>query len=118
MADGCAAARFQPRSINGIAKASICRPARRFWRKAFSYGSCAYGLQFHPEVTYAMMCKWTVTGEERLGLPGAMPREMHLKGWYLHDAAVAQWLKAFLRAWVRGEAGSAQPCACPQAGLA
>ncbi|MDR3461801.1 MAG: glutamine amidotransferase [Beijerinckiaceae bacterium] len=100
------------------AGATLLAQGDDFETQAFSYGSSAYGLQFHPEVTYAMMCKWTVKGEARLGLPGAMPREMHLKGWYLHDAAVAQWLKAFLRAWVRGEAGSAQPCVCPQAGLA
>ncbi len=77
-----------------------------FETQAFSYGAGAYGLQFHPEVTYAMMCKWTVRGVERLGMPGARPRDMHLKGWYLHDAAVALWLKAFLKAWVRGGTGS------------
>jgi GMP synthase (glutamine-hydrolysing) len=73
-----------------------------FEAQAFSYGRGAYGLQFHPEVTYAMMCKWTVTGVDRLSMPGALPRDMHLKGWYLHDAAVAAWLKAFLRTWARG----------------
>jgi GMP synthase (glutamine-hydrolysing) len=89
-----------------------------FETQAFSYTPSAYGLQFHPEVTYAMMCKWTVAGGARLELPGAMPREMHLKGWYLHDGPVAQWLKAFLRSWVLGEVGVAPPYPCPEAGLA
>ena len=73
-----------------------------FEAQAFSYGRGAFGLQFHPEVTYAMMCKWTVTGEDRLSMPGALPRDMHLKGWYMHDRPVAQWLQAFLRTWIRG----------------
>ena len=77
-----------------------------FEAQAFSYAGCAYGLQFHPEVTYAMMCKWTIKGHDRLKLPGALSREMHLRGWYLHDAAVAEWLAAFLRTWLRGG-----PCA-------
>jgi GMP synthase (glutamine-hydrolysing) len=73
-----------------------------FEAQAFSYGGRAFGLQFHPEVTYAMMCKWTIKGGERLTLPGALPRDMHLKGWYLHDGAVAHWLQAFLRTWIQG----------------
>ena len=31
----------------------------------------AVGLQFHPEVTYHMMCRWTHRGAERLTRPGA-----------------------------------------------
>ena len=84
-----------------------------FEAQAFSYGRGAYGLQFHPEVTYAMMCKWTVRGVDRLSLPGALPRDMHLKGWYMHDASVATWLKAFLKNWVRG--GSDAPAMSHQA---
>ena len=73
-----------------------------FRAQAFRYGS-GYGLQFHPEVTYQMMCRWTVRGRERLAQPGALPRERHLSDWYLHDAAVAGWLDGFLRRWVAGE---------------
>ncbi len=84
------------------AGATLLAQGDDFEAQAFSYGRGAYGIQFHPEVTYAMMCKWTVRGVDRLSLPGALPRDMHLKGWYLHDAAVAAWLKAFLKTWVRG----------------
>ena len=31
----------------------------------------AFALQFHPEVTHAMMHKWTTHGHERLAMPGA-----------------------------------------------
>ncbi len=60
----------------------------------------AFAIQFHPEVTYAMMCKWNVLGADRMGLPGA--RRGHLEGWYEHDGAVARWTEAFLGAWIAG----------------
>ena len=63
-------------------------------------GDSAYGLQFHPDVTYAMMCKWTVEAHERMNLPGAQRRHKHLEGWFQHDAAVARWTSAFLRRWL------------------
>ncbi len=68
--------------------------------QAMRVGPSAYGLQFHPEVTYAMMCRWTTRAHARLELPGAHPREAHLEGWRLHDAAVARWLDGFLRRWL------------------
>ena len=84
------------------AGATLLAQGDDFEAQAFSYAQSAYGLQFHPEVTYAMMCKWTIKGHERLSMPGALPRDMHLRGWYLHDGAVATWLAAFLRTWIRG----------------
>lgn len=71
-----------------------------FQAQAFRYGRGAYGLQFHPEVTYQMMCRWTTGGSERMTLPGALPRDRHFQDWYLHDDLVARWLDAFLRNWV------------------
>jgi GMP synthase (glutamine-hydrolysing) len=68
--------------------------------QAYRYGDRAVALQFHPEVTYQMMCRWTVRGHERLSLPGAQPRQIHLDGWYQFDAAVARWLAAFLPRWL------------------
>lgn len=73
-----------------------------FASQAFSFGATAYGLQFHPEVTYQMMCRWTTGGEDRLAMPGAMPREKHFRDWYAHDGQVARWLGVFLTRWVRG----------------
>jgi GMP synthase (glutamine-hydrolysing) len=73
---------------------------RDFETQAFRYGPRAYGFQFHPEVTYAMMCRWTLRGADRMALPGAHPRHLHLAGWYRHDAAVARWSEAFLRNWL------------------
>ncbi len=81
------------------AGATLLAEGDDFAAQAFRYGRCAYGLQFHPEVTYQMMCRWTTAGCERMALPGAFPRERHFHDWYQHDAAVARWLTVFLERW-------------------
>lgn len=73
-----------------------------FPNQAYRYGLHAVGLQFHPEVTYHMMCRWTHRGAERLTRPGALSRPEHLGGWFQHDGRVATWLKAFLPSWLEG----------------
>ena len=70
--------------------------------QAFRYGPGAVGLQFHPEVTYAMICRWTVTGACRLDAPNATPPHRHREAWFDHDAAVGRWTRAFLADWARG----------------
>ncbi len=67
--------------------------------QAIKAGSAAYGIQFHPEVTPAMMYRWTTRAHERLALPGAQPREAHFEGWHRFDGAVAVWLDGFLDHW-------------------
>jgi GMP synthase (glutamine-hydrolysing) len=81
----------------------IAEGGRDFPAQAYRYGDKAVALQFHPEVTYQMMCRWTVRGEDKLRLPGAQPRQDHLDGWFQHDAPVAAWLRAFLPAWLAGK---------------
>jgi len=73
---------------------------QNFPNQAYRYGKAAVGLQFHPEVTYHMMCRWTLRGAERLTRPGAQQRPRHLGGWFQHDGRVAAWLEAFLPAWL------------------
>lgn len=71
-----------------------------FPTQAIRVGPAAYGLQFHPEVTHAMMCRWTVRGHERLALPGAQDRSRQIEGRFMHDPAVRVWLSAFLDHWL------------------
>ncbi|HLH11663.1 MAG TPA: glutamine amidotransferase [Methylovirgula sp.] len=85
--------------------AALLASGEDFDAQAIRCGS-AFGFQFHPEVTYAMMCCWTVRGIDRMNLPGAHPRHLNLEGWYRHDAAVARWLDAFLPAWIEGTSGA------------
>ncbi len=73
-----------------------------FPTQAIKVGPAAYGLQFHPEVTHAMMCRWTVRGHSRLSIPGAQDRSRQIEGRFQHDPAVRLWLNAFLDHWLKG----------------
>jgi GMP synthase (glutamine-hydrolysing) len=68
--------------------------------QAIQVGQAAYGLQFHPEVTHAMVYRWTTRGAARLDLPGAQQPAQHHEGRFMHDAAVALWLGRFLDHWL------------------
>lgn len=71
--------------------------------QAFRYGPAAYGIQFHAEVTHAMMCRWTTRGHERLALPGAKPRAAHFVDRPVYDLAIRTWLFDFLDRWMEQE---------------
>ncbi|MFV0280655.1 MAG: glutamine amidotransferase [Rhodoblastus sp.] len=68
--------------------------------QAFQFGQSAVAIQFHPEVTYAMMCRWTTRAHERMQSPNAQQQHEHLAGWFQYDRTVALWLDAFLRNWL------------------
>lgn len=68
--------------------------------EAFRFDN-AFALQFHPDVTMAMMHRWTTHGHERLTLPGAQPRAAHFAGRAQHDVAERVWLQQFLEGWLR-----------------
>lgn len=55
----------------------------------------AFGLQFHPDVTTAMMHCWTTRGADGLELPGAHPRHQHFAGRACYDIAERAWLRIF-----------------------
>ncbi len=71
-----------------------------FPNQAFRHGQSAYGIQFHPEVTLAMMHRWTVKARHRFELPGARPPESHFDDRRQHDGDVARWLSEFLDHWL------------------
>jgi GMP synthase (glutamine-hydrolysing) len=79
--------------------------------QAIRAGSKAYGVQFHPEVTPAMMYRWSVRGYERTLMPGAQLGHTHVPGWFQHDPAIRLWLDAFLDHWLKepAAAGTASP---------
>ncbi|WP_291869208.1 glutamine amidotransferase [Bradyrhizobium sp.] len=60
----------------------------------------AFGFQFHPDVTYAMMHCWTTRCHGHLGEPGARPRHHHFADRAVHDFAERAWLKHFLDNWL------------------
>ena len=60
----------------------------------------AFGFQFHPDVTYAMMHRWTTRGCVRMDSPGAQPRHLHFEGRAVHDVIERAWLKNFIAGWI------------------
>jgi GMP synthase (glutamine-hydrolysing) len=74
-----------------------------FPTQAVRVGPAAFGLQFHPEVTHAMLCRWTVRGAARLSMPGAQDRTRQIEGRLMHDPAVRLWLQAFLDRWLAND---------------
>ena len=73
--------------------------------QAFRYGPAAFGVQFHAEVSHAMMCRWTTRGHSRMELPGAKPREEHFADRPAYDPAIRTWLGAFLERWLKLQVG-------------
>lgn len=67
--------------------------------QAIRYDHC-YGLQFHPDVTYAMMHRWTTRGCDRLDAPGARARHHHFADRAVHDFAERAWLTQFIADWL------------------
>lgn len=71
-----------------------------FETQAIQAGPKAFGIQFHPELTLAMLYKWTTRAAHRFECPGACPRAEHFAGRFQHDHAVSAWLDRFLDLWL------------------
>jgi GMP synthase (glutamine-hydrolysing) len=76
--------------------------------EAFREGH-SFGFQFHPDVTTAMMHRWTTRGHERFELPGARPCREHFAYRAVHDVAERAWLKHFLDGWLARRPRAAAP---------
>lgn len=66
--------------------------------QAFRYDGSTYAIEFHPEMTREMIDKWCTSegGSPKLELPGAQPREAHLKGYDRFAMETDRWLEWFL----------------------
>jgi GMP synthase (glutamine-hydrolysing) len=90
-----------------------------FRAQAFRYGRAAYGVQFHAEVTHAMMCRWLLKGQARLTMPGARCYEQHFADRLVYDFAIRTWLCDFLDHWCAlncdgaGQEAAAQASSAP-----
>ena len=69
-----------------------------FDAQAFRYDGHVYGIEFHPEMTLAMVERWTASekGEPMLTLPGAQSREAQLEAYQRYAALSDRWLGRFL----------------------
>lgn len=70
--------------------------------QAFQYGS-AFGVQFHPEITYCQVNRWSGSNPMRLMMRGAKPRHDHIERHLIEAPRVHRWLDRFLKQWVSGE---------------
>lgn len=70
--------------------------------QAFQHGS-AFGFQFHPEITYLQVNRWTGSNPVRLLMRGARPRQEQVERHLTEAPRVHKWLDRFLGRWVRGE---------------
>lgn len=82
------------------AGATLLAKGELFPNQAFSYGAAAFGIQFHIELTTAMVGRWTRRMSERAKQPGAQDAAEHFAGRALHDWKTAIFLEAFLDRWL------------------
>ncbi len=83
--------------------ATLLATAEHYPNQAFRYGENAWGVQFHGELTRAMMQRWVVRGAQRFVMPGAQPGRDHLGGRLIWDQHLKQWLIDFLQLIFGGE---------------
>lgn len=71
-----------------------------FENQAVRYGSTAYGLQFHPEVSFQLMNRWAQSAPGKLSAPGAQHLALQRQQGGRHDRAGKAWLSSFLDGWL------------------
>ncbi len=80
-----------------------------FPNQAFTYGPTAFALQFHVELTTAMVGRWTRRSAERGPQPGRQPTSAHLHGRALHDWKTVRFLDRFLDLWLGSDTRAKHP---------
>jgi len=88
------------------AGATLLARGDAFPHQAYRYGSSAYGLQFHPEVTTGVASAWIKSAAENLLRPGAQPAEHQMAMAARFDRSLHDWFDEFLDLWL-GRARSA-----------
>jgi len=71
-----------------------------FPNQAFRYGTHAYGLQFHPEVTGEDARSWMDEVPDHETRPGAQCAAEHAAGIVKYDAGLHRWVAGFLDRWL------------------
>jgi GMP synthase (glutamine-hydrolysing) len=71
-----------------------------FENQAFAYGRNALGVQFHPEITYTLVNRWTTMAKDWKDCDGAQERSAQLASHLLHAAAVDKWLRSAIDHWL------------------
>lgn len=80
--------------------AELLATSNEYPNQAMRVDDNAYGVQFHCELTFQMLYRWTVKAEHRFELNGAQNRKQHIEGRLMYDKAVRSWLDNFLDIWI------------------
>ena len=76
------------------AGADLLATTHMFPNQAFALGDKALAVQFHPEITHAMISNWSTRAPaEHDRAPGAQCRTTHLPGYMKHQAPVHAWIE-------------------------
>jgi GMP synthase (glutamine-hydrolysing) len=82
------------------AGATLLARGDTFPHQAYRYGSSAYGLQFHPEVTRGLAAAWIKSAADHLIRPGAQSAEQQMALAPRFDQALHDWFDKFLDCWL------------------
>jgi GMP synthase (glutamine-hydrolysing) len=82
--------------------------AETFPNQAFSYGPAAFAIQFHIELTTAMVNRWTGRIGERAKMPGGQAAALHFEGRALHDWKTVAFLDDFIDIWLGSDGRRAE----------
>jgi GMP synthase (glutamine-hydrolysing) len=77
--------------------------AETFPNQAFAFDGAAFAIQFHIELTTAMVSRWTQRIGERAKMPGGQAAALHFEGRALHDWQTVAFLDAFLKIWLASD---------------
>jgi len=80
--------------------ALLARGGNAFPNQAFRWGSSAYGLQFHPEVTAEVARAWLEGASHSLTRSGAQSRDHQEAQMPHHDGPLHAWMDGFLDHWL------------------
>jgi GMP synthase (glutamine-hydrolysing) len=89
-----------------------------FPAQAFCWDERAFGVEFHPEMTLAMIDRWTSSekGAPQLSLPGAQSRDLQLEAFARLAPASDRWLGRFLDQMLLSPRAAASPEPPPRHG--
>ena len=71
-----------------------------FPHQAFRWGPCAYGHQFHPEMTADMVDFWSTNGADLIGAPNTQNKQQQIDNHRYYSQNVDRWLETFLNSWL------------------
>lgn len=81
-------------------RAELLATGSRFPNQAFRYGSNAYGIQFHPEVSPQIIARWNTEADSGRERPGAHPPDRQLADAGSFNAGMTSWYEGFLVRWL------------------